>query len=214
MIKQEIKKRVLDTTLLSYRQGLFAGTSGNLSEYDPETGYMYITPSTYPYEAMTVDDIMVITLDGTIIEGAHRPSSEWRMHAAIYRDMAPDVLTVVHTHSPYATAFAVCQKAVPIILIEMVPFLGGDVPVADFAVPGTDDVGTSAVRALQGRNACLMANHGVLAVGKTLAQAHVRAIYVEDAAKICGIANSMGYGIHTVPDEAVEIMRIRGKKKK
>lgn len=214
MIKQEIKKRVLDTTLLSYRQGLFAGTSGNLSEYDPETGYMYITPSSYPYEAMTEDDIMVIALDGTIIEGSHRPSSEWRMHAAIYRDMAPEVLSVVHTHSPYATAFAVCQRAVPVILIEMVPFLGGEVPVADFAVPGTDDVGTNAVRVLKDRNACLMANHGVLAIGKTLAQAHVRAIYVEDAAKICGIANSMGYGIHTVPDEDVETMRNRGKKKK
>ena len=213
MIKEEIKKRVLDTTLLSYRQGLFAGTSGNLSEFDPETGYLYITPSTYPYEAMTEDDIMVITLDGTIIAGTHRPSSEWRMHAAIYRDMAPEVLTVVHTHSPYATAFAVCRRAIPIILIEMVPFLGGDVPVADFAVPGTDDVGASAVRALTDRNACLMANHGVLAVGKTLDQAHVRAIYVEDAAKICGIAESMGCGIHTVPDEAVEIMRSRGKKK-
>ena len=127
--------------------------------------------------------------------------------------MAPNVLSVVHTHSPYATAFAVCQKAVPVILIEMVPFLGGEVPVADFAIPGTDDVGTNAVRVLKDRNACLMANHGVLAIGKNLAQAHVRAIYVEDAAKICGIANSMGYGIHTVPDEAVEIMRNRGKKK-
>ena len=192
MIKQEIKERVLDTTLLSYRQGLFAGTSGNLSEYDPQTGYMYITPSSYPYEAMTVDDIMVIDLDGNIIEGSHHPSSEWRMHAIVYRNMAPRVLSVVHTHSPYATAFAVNHQTIPAVLIEALVFLGGDIRCADYATPGTKEVGLNAVPALEGRRGCTLANHGVLAVGGDLAQAYLNAEYIEDVAKIYAIARSVG----------------------
>ena len=90
-------------------------TSGNLSIYDRETGRMYITPGSYPYEIMTVDDVMVIDLDGNILEGPHRPSSEWRMHAAIYKN-DPTVNAIVHTHSPYATAFAINNLPIPAVL--------------------------------------------------------------------------------------------------
>ncbi len=211
MTNNELKKAVLDMTLRCYNEKMFAGTSGNLSVYDAETGYMYITPSSYPYEKMTADDIMVIKLDGEIVEGAHKPSSEWRMHAAVYRDM-PEVKALIHTHSPYATSFAVNRKHIPVILIEMVPFLGGDVPVADFAIPGTDEVGTNCVKALAERNACLMANHGVLAIGNDLEQAHIRAVYVEDAAKILAIAKANGDPIVEMDEKDIDYMRNRGKK--
>lgn len=211
MTNNELKKAVLDMTLRCYNEKMFAGTSGNLSVYDAETGYMYITPSSYPYEKMTADDIMVIKLDGEIVDGAHKPSSEWRMHAAVYRDM-PEVKALIHTHSPYATSFAVNRKHIPVILIEMVPFLGGDVPVADFAIPGTDEVGTNCVKALAERNACLMANHGVLAIGNDLEQAHIRAVYVEDAAKILAIAKANGDPIVEMDEKDIDYMRNRGKK--
>lgn len=191
----------------SYEEGLFAGTSGNLSCYDHETGEMYITPSSVPYETMRAEELVRMTLEGEILEGEKKPSSEWRMHAEVYRQK-PEVSAVIHTHSPYATSFAVNHQKLPVILIEMVPFLGGDVEVADFAIPGTVEVGIEAVKKLRDRHACLMANHGVLAVGKDLDQAHIRAVYVEDAAKIYSLALNNG-SVKIIDSEHVNYMRNR-----
>lgn len=205
----ETKKILLNMTRRSYEEALFAGTSGNLSVYDREKETMIITPSSIPYETMKEEDLVLMKLSGEIIEGRHKPSSEWRMHAAVYKERE-DVGAVVHTHSPYATSFAVNREPIPIILIEMIPFLGGDMLVADFAMPGTEDVGREALKVLKGRNACLMSNHGVLAVGENLEQAHIRAIYAEDAAKIYSLAKSNGQ-VKEVPGEFVEIMKSRKK---
>lgn len=201
----DIRKELLKVTQQSYREALFAGTSGNLSYYDRETERMLITPGSTPYETMTEDDLVCITLDGEILEGSRKPSSEWRMHAEIYRQK-PEVRAVIHTHSPYATAFAVNNQEIPVILIEMVPFLGGNVEVAEFALPGTVEVGIEAAKKLKDRYACLMANHGVLAVGESLEQAHTRAIYTEDAAKIYCLALSNG-SVKIISDTYVENMK-------
>ncbi len=208
MGRQEYKEKVCAETKACYSEKLFAGTSGNLSLYDPEEDLIYITPGSYPYEIMKPEDIMVIRKDGTVIDGPHKPSSEWRLHACIYQNM-PDVRAVVHTHSPYATSFAVNHAGIPVILIEMVAYLGGDIPLAEFAVPGSDEVGETAVAAMRrdGRNACLMANHGVVAVGSTLPQAHVRATYVEDAAVIYSHALHNGLGVVTMAPEYIEAMK-------
>lgn len=208
MIRQDYKEAVYEETLACWKEQLFAGTSGNLSCYDREADLIYITPGSYPYDLMKPEDIMVIRPDGTIVDGEHRPSSEWRLHAEIYRSMN-NVNAVVHTHSPYATALAVSHTGIPVILIEMVPFLGGDVPVAQFALPGTDEVGRYAVEAMmkEGRNACLMANHGVCAVGETLPQAHIRATYVEDAAKIYSHALSNGLPVILISEENIQAMK-------
>ncbi|MBO4991871.1 MAG: class II aldolase/adducin family protein [Firmicutes bacterium] len=177
----------------SFEQGLFAGTSGNLSVYVDADEVMLCTPTSVRYETMKPEDIVALKLDGTILEGHYKPTSEWQMHAEIYRQM-PHIGAVFHTHSPYATSFAVVNKKIPYILIEMAPFLGGDVPCARFALPGTRELGVSAVEALteSGRNGCLLANHGVLAIGDNLAQARIRAEYVEDAAKIYHHALQVG----------------------
>lgn len=201
----DIRKELLKMTQQSYREALFAGTSGNLSYYDRETERMLITPGSTPYETMTEEDLVCMTLDGEILEGSRKPSSEWRMHAEIYRQK-PEVRAVIHTHSPYATAFAVNNQEIPVILIEMVPFLGGNVEVAEFALPGTVEVGIEAAKKLKDRYACLMANHGVLAVGESLEQAHTRAIYTEDAAKIYCLALSNG-SVKIISDTYVENMK-------
>lgn len=203
MTIEEMKREVCDWAKQSYDEKLFAGTSGNLSLYDGEN--MAITPTCVPYETMTPEDIVVIKLDGTVLEGKYQPSSEWRMHAAVY-EAKPEVSAIIHTHSPYATAFAVNNSRIPTILIEMVPFLGGDVPLAKFAVPGTKEVGFEAVKVMEERTGCLLANHGVLTVGDSLTQAHIRAIYVEDAAKICSLALSNG-DIVEIPEKYIAIMR-------
>lgn len=204
------KAELLNYTKQSYNEALFAGTSGNLSTYNHNDGVMLITPSSVAYDTMTIDDIMALKLDGAILEGHHRPSSEWRMHAEIYKKM-PSVGSIVHTHSPYATSFAVSNETIPVILIEMIPFLGGDIQVANFALPGTAEVGLEAIKKLKDRNSCLLANHGAVAIGANLSQAHIRAVYVEDAAKIYSLAKSNG-NVVVIDDEYVQIMLERYKK--
>ncbi len=205
MTIQEMKQAVCDWSKQSYAEKLFAGTSGNLSVYDREQEVMVITPTSVAYETITPEDMVVLRLDGEVLEGKYRPSSVWRMHAAVY-EAKPEVSAIIHTHSPYATAFAVNNRNIPTILIEMVPFLGGDVPLAKFAIPGTKAVGEEAVKVLAERTGCLLANHGVLTVGDSLERAHIRAVYVEDAAKICSIA--MGHGpIVTIREEDIAAMR-------
>ena len=99
---------------------------------------------------------------------------------------------VFHTHSPYATAFAVVRKSIPAVVIESYIFLGGDIRCADYAAPGTEAVGTNAIPALRDRGGCTIANHGVLVVGKDLAQAYLRAEYIEDVAKVYTFSKVLG----------------------
>lgn len=187
-----LKEEMVSICQSSFQEKLFAGTSGNLSVFIRQDKIMLCTPTSVRYETMTAGDIVAMRLSGDIIEGAYQPTSEWRMHAAIYEKM-PHVNAVFHTHSPYATSFAVVNRSIPYILIEMEPFLGGDIPCASFAPPGSRELGLSAVQALSpGRNGCLLANHGVLAVGDTLSQAWIRAEYVEDAAKIYHMSLQVG----------------------
>lgn len=188
---QETKALLVAQAKQAYADKMFAATSGNLSIYDREAGRMYITPGSYPYEIMTPEDVMVIDLDGNILDGPHKPSSEWRLHAAVYRN-DERVSAIVHTHSPYATAFAINNMTIPVVLYEIVFFLGGDIPCAEGAIPGTDAVGENCVKVLNGRYGCLMGNHGALAIGDTLQRAYTRAVYIEDAAKAYSIALSHG----------------------
>ncbi len=206
---REMREDVLQTSKKCYQEALFAATSGNLSVYDAGAGLMAITPSGVAYDTMKPEDIMVIDLDGRIIEGMLRPSSEWRLHACIYRHF-PEVKAVVHTHSPFATGFAVNGKRIPATLAEMIPFLGGDVPVAPYQTPGTDELGMEAVKAMEKRKGCLLANHGVVAIGEDLTIAHKRAVYVEDAAKVCTYGQINGAVHELSREEQNQIRRRKG----
>ena len=185
----DLKYQVCDWAKRAYQDGLFEGTCGNLSAFDREKGIVVITPSGVSYDRYRPEDMVVIDLEGNVLEGNYAPSSEWIMHTMVYRQK-PEVNAIIHTHSPYASAFAVRNQPIPAVLIEMIPTLGGDVPLAEFGMPGTEEVGAQAVKVLKGRGGCLLANHGVLAIGDTLERAFVRAGYVENAAKICSIAMS------------------------
>lgn len=187
----DLKYQVCDWAKRAYQDGLFEGTCGNLSAFDREKGIVVITPSGVSYDRYRPEDMVVIDLEGNVLEGNYAPSSEWIMHTMVYRQK-PEVNAIIHTHSPYASAFAVRNQPIPAVLIEMIPTLGGDVPLAEFGMPGTEEVGAQAVKVLKGRGGCLLANHGVLAIGDTLERAFVRAGYVENAAKICSIAMSNG----------------------
>lgn len=187
----ELKQEIVDRSLQAFHEGMFSGTSGNMSCYVREEQLMLITPTSVRYDVLRAEDIVVMRLDGTVVEGALRPSSEWRMHAAIYENM-PSVGAVFHTHSPYATAFAVNHQTIPSVLIETLAFLGGDIRCAKYATPGTKEVGLRALDALRGRKGCTLANHGVLAIGDDLGEAYLHAEYIEDTAKIYSFAKSVG----------------------
>ena len=191
MNTEALCREITERSLQAFRSGLFSGTSGNMSVYLREQDTMLITPTSVRYETMQPSDIVKMKLDGTVLEKGKRPSSEWKMHAAIYQHN-PECSAVFHTHSPYATAFAVNHQTIPAVLIEAHMFLGGDVRCADYATPGTKEVGLYALPALKNRGGCTLANHGVLAVGSTLEQAYLRAEYIEDLAKIYTIAKQIG----------------------
>lgn len=188
---QALREEIVATAKRAFAQKLFAGTSGNLSAYCKEENLMLITPTCVRYETMQPEDIVLLRLDGTEVEGHYAPSSEWRLHAAIYQAY-PQHGAIFHTHSPYATAFAVVRQPIETTLIETYFFLGGEVRCAEYATPGTWEVGKNAVSALKERGGCLLNNHGVVAVGKDIAEAHLRAEYIEDAAKICALARGLG----------------------
>ncbi|MDO4488201.1 MAG: class II aldolase/adducin family protein [Eubacteriales bacterium] len=202
----EIKKKIRDIALTAYNEQLVAGTSGNVSCFDHESGIMAITPTDMNYKIMEPEDVVLMKLDGTVVSGG-QPSSEWRMHAGIYakRD---DVNAVIHTHSPYATSFAVTHEDIPVVLIEMMPFLGGDIKVSPFGMPGTAELAENALGILEKRNSCLLMNHGVLVIGKDLDQAYIRAQYVEDAARIYHYAREVGKPVE-IEESILEIMRAK-----
>lgn len=193
-------EEIVATARRAYNEGLMAATSGNVSCLDPKSGYMAITPSGMDYAVMTPEDIVILDLDGNIIIGTHKPSSEWKMHAEIYRHL-PQYRAIVHTHSPNATAFAVLRREIPCALVEMLLFLGGSIEVAAYAAQGSAEVGTHCLPILSRKPACLLANHGVVTAGETLAQAYTNSVYVEDAANIVRLAMSTGCPIPAIIDK-------------
>ncbi len=191
---KNIREEIVSYSQLMYNDHLVSATSGNISIRLPDREDAFaITPSSENYLTMTADRIVIMTIDGEILqcpEGA-KPSSEWKLHAEIYR-VRKDVNSIVHTHSPYATAFAVVRESIPMILIEMQPWLGGEIGLSEYAPAGTLQLGLNVARDIKDRNCCLMENHGAVAVAPNLNLAYVRASYVEDAAKIYHLAKCVG----------------------
>ena len=190
----EIRKEIVNYSRQMYDEHLVSATSGNISVRLPDNENAFaITPSSENYARMTPDRIVIMTLDGEILSGPEdaKPSSEWKMHAALYKNKS-NVNAIVHTHSPYATAFAVNRETIPMILIEMKPWLGGDIPLAEYAPTGSAELGVNVARDIGSRSGCLLANHGVVAIASNLDLAYVRASYVEDAAKIYHMAKTVG----------------------
>ncbi len=160
--------------------GFMPSKSGNLSVRTAR-GFS-ITPSGLPYAQLSAEDLVEVSLDGATLSGQRRPSSEWRLHADLYA-ARPDAQAVIHTHSPHATALSCARRPIP-ALHYMVAMAGGaDIPCAAYATFGTAELARSAVAAMAGRRACLLANHGVVALGATLAGADALAREVENLAR-------------------------------
>lgn len=158
--------------------GLVPNKSGNVS--CRSSGGFLITPAGIPYRDLKPDDMVELAPDGSGGGSGSRPSSEWRMHAAIYA-MRPDAAAIVHTHSPRATALACAGRGIP-AFHYMIALAGGDVRCVPYATFGTAELAAAALRGLEGRRATLLANHGVIAIGRSLRDAHAVALEVENLA--------------------------------
>jgi len=158
--------------------GLVPNKSGNVSCRRPD-GFL-ITPAGVPYRDLSAERIVPLALDCATEPGDLRPSSEWRMHAAIYA-RRPDVHAIVHTHSPRATALACAGRGIP-PFHYMIALAGGDIRCTSYATFGTADLAAAAVRGLEGRRAVLLGNHGVIAIGGSLEESHAVAAEVENLA--------------------------------
>lgn len=175
-----MKARVLDTARALNRKGLSVARSGNVSARNGD-GF-FITPSAASYDAITEEDIAEVALDGEPRGGRRSPSSEWRFHADIYRTR-PEVGAVVHAHSTCATALACLRRPIPPFHYMVAVAGGRDIRCAPYALFGSQELSDHAVTALAGRRACLLANHGQIAVGSDLEEALRLAEEVEELAR-------------------------------
>lgn len=171
------------------RAGLVQGTSGNLSVRDPAGGTVAITPSAVPYRRIRQADVLLVG-PGGVESGRHRPSSELAMHLAVYQ-ARPDVGAVVHTHSPWATTWAVLGREIPAVHY-VIASLGNCVRIAPYATYGTAELAEGAVRTLGADNGVLLAGHGVLTVGGDLDSAVENALQVEFLAELYWKAVQVG----------------------
>ena len=174
-----LRAAIIATAIQMNERRINCGTSGNVSART-ETGYL-ITPSGLPYESMRPEDIVAVTLGGAVT-GPRLPSSEWRFHRDIYVDR-PDAGAIVHAHSSFATSLACLGRGIPAFHYMVAVAGGKDIRCAPYATFGTQELSDGALVALSGRRACLLANHGMIAVDASLEAALALAIEVEALAE-------------------------------
>lgn len=197
---KELREEVYQLHMELPKNDLVTWTSGNLSARDVKSSYVVIKPSGVKYEQLSPQNMVIVDLDGSVIEGDFKPSSDVSSHLYVFRNM-PEVNGVVHTHSPYATAFAALGKPIPVYLTAIGDEFGQAIPCGGFALIGGEEIGKVVVDTIGDSPAVLLKNHGVFTVGGTPEAALKAAVMVEDAAKTVSIALSMG-----IPDEIPQDM--------
>lgn len=182
-------------------KGLVEGTSGNVSARLAD-GTVCVTPSSLPYEEMTLEDLVVLSADGELLRGHRSPTSEKDLHLACYRAF-PEVGGVIHSHPVYASMFACARQPIPACIEESIMYVGGEVAVCDYAMTGTAGLGEAAVHHLAQTSAALLANHGMVTIGGDPADALHVALVVERTAQIAFGARVLG-GLQPLPVKTTE----------
>jgi L-fuculose-phosphate aldolase len=180
-VSAELRTAVVEAVREMLRLGLVTGTSGNASARDGES--VLITPASMPYDEMTEDDLVALGPEGEPAEGDGVPSSEWRVHLAIYR-ARPDLGAIVHTHSVHATAWSFNDQPLDTGTEELEATAGGAVLTAPYAPTGSEEIATAAAEALGSRGAVLLGRHGVVGVGRAPAEALATCVVVERQAQM------------------------------
>jgi L-ribulose-5-phosphate 4-epimerase len=204
---EKLKAELVQLHLELPKNNLVAWTSGNVSAHDAETGLVVIKASGIRYEEMRPEHMVVVDLDGKMIEGDYKPSSDVHSHLYIYKHR-PDVGGVVHTHSAYATAFAAVNKPIPVVLTAIADEFGGPIPCGGFALIGDDAIGKVVVESIGKSAAVLLKNHGVFTIGKDAKAAVKAAVMTEDNARTVWLAMQIGTP-DEIPQEDVEKLHHR-----
>jgi L-ribulose-5-phosphate 4-epimerase len=193
----EVRRTVAELHAELPRNGLVSWTAGNISARVPDHDLLVIKPSGLTYDELTPESMVVVDLHGKVVDGELLPSSDTATHAYVYRALDA-VGGVVHTHSPYATAWAANGLAIPCVLTAMADEFGGDIPVGPFARIGGEEIGVGIVETLAGSRspAVLMRNHGVFTIGASARDAVKAAVMCEDVARTVLLARSLGELTH------------------
>ncbi len=204
---ERLKEELVRLHLELPKHNLVVWTGGNVSMRDSESGLVLIKPSGIRYEDLRPEQMVVVDLDGRVIEGSLKPSSDTASHLWVYRHRT-DVNGVVHTHSRYATAFAAVGKPIPVYLTAQADEFGCDIPCAGFALIGSDEIGKQILEHIGQSTAVLLKNHGVFTIGKTGEAAVKSAVMVEDIAATVWLALQIGTP-DAIPPADVEKLHYR-----
>lgn len=205
MLLENLRKEVYEMNMELPKNNLVVMTSGNVSGRDFESNYVVIKPSGVKYENLSPEKMVIVDLEGNIVEGDLKPSVDTLSHLVVYRERK-DIGGIVHTHSPYATAFALLGKPIPVYLTSHADYFGEEIPVARYASPfPLEDVGRALLEVINKEDrpywvkkhssfvpVVLLKNHGVFTFGKTPTEALKYAVMVEEIAKTCYLALTLG----------------------
>jgi len=201
MILEELRVHVLQTALLLPKYNLVWMAGGTVCARDPQTGYVVVTPSGLDYERLKPDDMIVTDMDMNLVDGKFRPSVALNLWIGFMR-ARPELNAVVHTHSPYATAFSVVHQSIPVITETQADWFGQPVPVTRYLSVEDPDFPTLPVEIMGNGYAVLLGNHGPITVGKTLEHALERAVTLEEAARTFSIARTINAPVTLTEEQA------------
>lgn len=202
MILEELRTHVLQTALLLPKYNLVWMAGGTVCARDPQTGYLVVTPSGLDYERLSPDDITVTDMDMNLIEGNFRPSVALILWINFMRARPEEIYAVIHTHSPYATAYSVIHQSIPVITETMADWFGQPVPVTRYLSVEDPEFPTQPVEVMGEGYAVLLGNHGPITVGKTLEHALERAVTLEEAAHTYSLACIIGKPVALTVEQA------------
>jgi len=201
------REKIVATGKKLLADGVIHDGQGNFSVFNRESGLVAITPSAVPYNERTAEDICVVDLDGNMIEGKWKSTSETFLHL-IYYQKRTDVNAVIHTHALKSTVFGIIGKEpMPMVLNEASMGLGGSVPIAPYARPGTKELAEVTFNAVGDGFAAIMAHHGLITMGDTIEHAYFGTLAAEATAEVLIMAHSMGARATVMDDEEVKILR-------
>lgn len=201
---ENLKKEVYRAHIKLWENRLVMWTSGNVSGRDPKTNLVVIKPSGVSYDKLLPDNLVVVDLNGNIIEGNLKPSVDMATHLYVYKHM-PEVMSVIHTHSTYASAFAAIGKPIPVCLTAMADFFGRAIPAGELVLIGEEEIGKEIVRKIGNSKAIIMKNHGPFTIGKNVNEALQAAIFLEETAKVLIMSRILGEP-QPIPESMVKIL--------
>ena len=208
MLMENERKLIVEYGKLLVTKGLTTGTGGNISIFDKEKKYFAISPSGIDYFETEPEDVVIMDLDGKVVEGERKPSSEWMMHLIFYKKR-DDVEAVVHTHSRFSSTISCMRWDIP-ALHYYVAFAGKSIPCAKYASYGTQELADNAFEGMGEGKAALLANHGLITIGRSVKEAFLVAEMSEEMAEYYYRTKSIGEPV-LLDEEEMESMLLRFK---